>query len=367
MTSGAAPTDGPRLALLGATGVVAEATLRVLGLREDIWGEVLLLALGDRAGGTARVRGGDVPVHRLTAESLEGVHVAVLNLPPAEARTWAPLAVAAGAVVIDNSSAFRIDDEVPLVVPEVNPAQVRKRPKGIIAMPGPITLTMIDTLHALNAAWELTDLVVTAMLAASSADEPGIERLYAELGAVGGRRHIGLSAGDVRAAIDDALPQDSPFPAPLAMNLVPRVGPTSADGFTTAEVAVRDETRKVLGLPNLRVTATCVQVPVVSTHSLAVHAVFAQPVRVDDAHQALVDTPGVVALDDPQDREVPTPVDTVGADPRFAGRVRQTPGQSHTLEFFICADTLRRGAMGLIQTAELVCRELSGGPTARPG
>jgi aspartate-semialdehyde dehydrogenase len=365
VTDATADLARPTLALLGARGYVAEAVLRVLGLREDLWGEVRLLSL-DPGGGMGSVRGESVEIEPLTRAALEGVHVAVLNLRPDEAAVWAPRAVEAGAVAIDNSSAHRGDQDVPLVVPEVNPAKIRSRPKGIVAMPGPITLTMVDTLHALNAAWELTDLVVTALLAASSADEPGIERLYAELAAVGGRRHIGQSAGDVRAAVDDALPEESPFPAPLAMNLVPHVGRVSQDGFTDVEVAVGAETRKVLGLPDLRVTATCIQVPVVSTHSIAVHATFAQEVTLDGVRRALVDTPGVVALDDPEDREFPTPVDTVGADPRFAGRVRQPPGQRHTLDFFICADTLRRGAMGLVLAAELVCREITGLPEPRP-
>lgn len=348
----------PTLALVGATGVVAEATLRVLDMREDLWGEVRLLARADQAGGSHQVRGEDIPVVPISLEALAGVDVAVLNLSPIEAAEWAPLAVKAGAVAIDNSATHRHHPDVPLVVPEVNPAQVRNRPKGIIAMPGPVTLTVIDALHALNGGWELRDLVVTALLAASSADEPGIERLYAELEAVGGRRHIGQVAGDVRAAIGEALPDASPFPAPVAMNLVPRVGDLAAGGFTTDEVSIGEETRKVLGLRDVTVTTTCVQVPVVSTHSLSVHATFARDISLHEARRALVEAPGVVVLDDAEDQEFPTPVDTVGADPRFAGRLRQAPDRRDTLDFFICADTLRRGAMGLVLTAELVRQAL---------
>ncbi len=361
---GAAP-PAPTLALLGATGLMAEATLRVIGMREDLWGEVRLLSPGCGEPRTQTVRGEDRPVRDLTPEALEGVDVALVNLHASQARGWVEAAVRAGAVVIDNSGAYRSDADVPLVVPEVNPAQVRNRPKGVIAMPGPLTLTLIDAAHALNSGWELTGLVVTALLAASSADEPGIERLYAELAAVGGRRQIGQVAGDIRATVAEALPDDSPFPAPLAMNLVPHVGELAEEGWTSEEVAVGDETRKVLGTPDLDVEATCVQVPVVSTHSVSVYATFAREIAVGEARQALVEAPAVVALDDPDGREFPTPVDTVGADPRFAGRLRQASGKPHTLNLFICADTLRRGAMGMVLTAELVGRELTGatGPT----
>lgn len=365
MTLTAQLPAGPTLALLGAKGLVADAVLRIVGMRENPWGEVRLLTPQAESGDVRTVHGVDVEVEPLTRESLDGVDVAVVNLPGDEGGRWAGIAAEAGAVVIDNGATLRTDPAVPLVVPGVNPAQARNRPKGIVAMPGPVTLTVVDALHTLNAGWELTDIVVTALLAASSSDEPGIERLYDELEAVGGSRDIGLSPGDVRHAVQEALPGESPFAAPLAMNLVPHVGELDEDGFTTEEVAFRDETRRVLGMPDLHVTATCVNVPVVSTHSLSVHATFAKEINLDEARQALVEAPAIVALDEPEGNEFPTPVDTVGADPRFAGRLRQVSGRPHTLEFFICADTLRVGAMGVVLTAELVCRELTGAPEPR--
>ncbi len=357
-TTSAAPT----LALVGATGLVAESVLRVVGMREEFWGEVRLLSPDPGSEQTGTVRGEAVPVRRLSAEALSGVDVAVLNLPPEAGATWAREAVAAGAVVVDNSGGHRGDAEVPLVVPEVNPAKVRSRPAGIVAMPGPLTLTLIDVAHVLHSGWELTELVVTAMLAASSADERGIDRLYAEIEALAGRRQIGQLSGDVRAAVAEALPGDSPFPAPLAMNLIPHVGEMEPSGWTSEEHTLADETRSVLGAPDLDVVATCVQVPVVSTHSVSVHATLAGDVDVDAARQALVEAPAVVALDDRDGAEFPTPVDTVGADPRFTGRLRQDAAKPNTLELFVCADTLRRGAMGMVLTAELIGRELAGAP-----
>ena len=147
----------------------------------------------------------------------------------------------------------------------------------------------------------------------------------------------------------------------MALNVVPFVGHHVGDGWTSEEVKVRDETRKILDLPDLPISATCVRVPVVSSHSVTVHATFAQRVRVADARQALVEAPAVVVLDDPDEPEFPTPNDVVGADPRFAGRLRQAPESPNTLDLFICGDNLRKGAaLNMVQTAELVARELTG-------
>jgi aspartate-semialdehyde dehydrogenase len=152
----------------------------------------------------------------------------------------------------------------------------------------------------------------------------------------------------------------SPFPAPLVLNVVPFVGHHVGDGWTSEEVKVRDETRKILDLPGLPISATCVRVPVVSSHSVTVHATFAQRVSVADARRALVEAPAVVLLDDPDEPEFPTPNDVVGADPRFAGRLRQAPESPYTLDLFICGDNLRKGAaLNMVQTAELVSLELS--------
>src|SRR5664280_2363067 len=219
----------PTLAVVGATGTVGTVMLSILSQRSDVWGEIRLLASARSAGRVLRVRGEDVVVQEVTAEAFDGVAVAMFDVPDQIAAQWAPIAVAHGAVVVDNSGAFRMDPEVPLVVPEVNPAQVRNRPKGIISNPNCTTLTMIDALGALHAGWGLIELVVSSYQAASGAGKSGIDRLYDEIEVLSGNRELGQHAGDVRAAVSDKLGEDSPFPAPLAMNCLLYTSPSPRD------------------------------------------------------------------------------------------------------------------------------------------
>ncbi len=355
-------TRKPTLAVVGATGAVGSVMLQILSQREDVWGEIRLVASARSAGKVLRVRGEDVVVRELTPEVFDGVDVAMFDVPDEVSAQWAPIAVERGAVAVDNSGAFRMDPEVPLVVPEVNPAQVRNRPKGIISNPNCTTLTMMDALGALHAGWELKELVVASYQAASGAGQPGVDRLYDELEVVAGHRELGQHTGDVRAAIADKLGDDSPFPAPLALNVVPWAGSLKDDGWSSEELKVRNESRKILGIPDLKVSATCVRVPVVTTHSLAVHAVFDKPLTVDAARQALIEAPSVVVLDDPQAGEWPTPADVVGSDPTFVGRIRQALDFPNTIDLFVCGDNLRKGAaLNTAQIAELVAAELTAG------
>jgi len=351
----------PTLAVVGATGAVGTVMLKILSTREDVWGEVRLVASARSAGKVLTCYGRQIEVQALAPEVFDGVDVAMFDVPDEVSAEWAPIAVARGAVVVDNSGAFRMDPQVPLVVPEVNPAQVRNRPKGIIANPNCTTLTMMDALGALHRQWGLTELVVASYQAASGAGQPGVDRLYDELEVVAGDRSLGQSAGDVRRAIEGKLGDEgSPFPAPLALNVIPWAGSAKDGGWTSEELKVRNESRKILGIPNLKVSATCVRVPVVTTHSLAVHAVFQSPVTVSQAMQALNDAPSVVVLDDPDEKEFPTPSDVVGSDPTFVGRIRQALDFPNALEMFVCGDNLRKGAaLNTAQIAELVATEFT--------
>ncbi len=355
-------TSKPTLAVVGATGAVGTVMLGILSQRHDVWGEIRLIASARSAGRRLRVRGEDLTVVALSEEAFDGVDVAMFDVPDEVAAQWAPVAVAKGAVVVDNSSAFRMDSEVPLVVPEVNAASARHRPRGIIANPNCTTLTMMDALGALHARWGLRELVVASYQAASGAGQAGADRLYDELEVVAGDRTLGTVAGDVRRAVADKLGDEgSPFPAPLALNVVPWAGSVKEDGWSSEELKVRNESRKILGLADLKVSATCVRVPVVTTHSIAVHATFEGPVSVDEARTTLVQAPTVVVLDDPERGEFPTPVDVVGADPTFVGRIRQASDFPNTLDLFVCGDNLRKGAaLNTAQIAELVAQELSG-------
>ena len=350
----------PTLAVVGATGAVGTVMLGILSQREDVWGEIRLVASARSAGKKLRVRGEDIKVVALSEEVFEGVDVAMFDVPDEISAQWAPIAAAKGAVAVDNSGAFRMDPEVPLVVPEVNPDQVRNRPKGIIANPNCTTLTMMDALGALHAKWGLTELVVSSYQAASGAGQPGVDRLYDELEVVAGDRTLGTQAGDVRRAVADKLGDgESPFAGPLALNVIPWAGSARDGGWTSEELKVRNESRKILGIPDLKVSATCVRVPVVTTHSLAVHAVFEKEVTVAAARRALVQAPSVVVIDEPEKGEFPTPADVVGTDPTFVGRIRQALDFPNTLDLFVCGDNLRKGAaLNTAQIAELVAKDL---------
>ncbi|HEY6793105.1 MAG TPA: aspartate-semialdehyde dehydrogenase [Kineosporiaceae bacterium] len=352
----------PTLAVVGATGAVGTVMLGILSERQDVWGEIRLVASARSAGKRLTVRGRQVEVRALTPEVFDGVDVAMFDVPDEVSTQWAPVAAARGAVAVDNSGAFRMDPDVPLVVPEVNAAQARIRPRGIISNPNCTTLTMIDALGALHRGWGLRELVVASYQAASGAGQPGIDRLHDELEVVGGDRRLGRCAGDVRRALADKLGDGgSPFPAPLALNVIPWAGSGKDDGWTSEELKVRNESRKILGIPDLKVSATCVRVPVVTTHSLAVHAVFERDITVDAARRALLDTPSVVVVDDPVTLRFPTPADSVGEDPTYVGRLRQALDFPNTLDLFVCGDNLRKGAaLNTAQIAELVAAELTG-------
>jgi aspartate-semialdehyde dehydrogenase len=336
--------------------------LSILSQRKDVWGEIRLVASERSAGRILTVRGEEIEVRALAPEVFDGVDVAMFDVPDEISAKWAPIAVSRGVVAVDNSGAFRMDPDVPLVVPEVNPAQVRNRPKGIISNPNCTTLTMMDAIGTLHAGWGLKELVIASYQAASGAGQPGIDRLYDEIAVLAGNREAGQHAGNVRAAVNDKLGEDSPFPAPLALNVVPWAGSLKDDGWSSEELKVRNESRKILGIPDLKVSATCVRVPVITTHSLAVHAVFQRPLTADDARQALVQAPSVVVLDDPGAGEWPTPADVVGSDPTFVGRIRQSLDFPNSIDLFVCGDNLRKGAaLNTAQIAELVAQELTTG------
>jgi aspartate-semialdehyde dehydrogenase len=344
----------PTLAIVGATGAVGTVMIDVVSTRDDVWGEIRLVASPRSAGRRLRVRGREVEVLALAPEVFEGVDLAMFDVPDAVSREWAPVAAARGAVVIDKSGAFRMDDQVPLVVPEVNPGQAAVRPKGIISVPNCTTLAMIVAVGALHRAFGLRELVVASYQAASGAGQAGIDTLYAQMEKVAGSRTVGHRAGDLRGAVGDF----GPFPAPLAMNVVPWAGSLRDGGWSSEELKIRNETRKILGKPRLRITATCVRVPVLTGHALAVHAVFARDVSRFDAQRVLSDAPGLVLCDDPERDEFPTPADVVGTDPTWVGRVRQSLDDPKAVDFFVCGDNLRKGAaLNAAQIAEMLVPE----------
>ncbi len=346
----------PTLAVVGATGAVGTVMLDLLSTRENVWGEIRLIASPRSAGRRLPVRGGETEVTVLSEDAFDGVDVAMFDVPDEVSAAWVPVAAARGAVCVDNSGAFRMDPEVPLVVPEVNPADAARRPKGIIANPNCTTLSLIVAVGALHRAFGLEELVVASYQAASGAGQAGIDTLYGQLDKLAGTRSLGQRAGDLRGTVGDL----GPFPAPLALNVVPWAGSLRDEGWTSEELKIRSESRKILGLPSLRVNATCVRVPVVTTHSVAVHARFSRPVGRVAAWDTLRVAPGVVLCDEPSRGEFPTPADVVGTDPTWVGRVRESLDDPNGIEFFVCGDNLRKGAaLNTAQIAELVAAELS--------
>jgi len=349
-------TARPTLAVVGATGAVGTVMLDLLSTRDDVWGDVRLVASPRSAGRRLLVRGRETEVIALAEDVFDGVDVAMFDVPDEVSARWAPIAARRGAVVVDNSGAFRMDPGVPLVVPEVNADQARQRPKGIIANPNCTTLSLIVAMAALHRALGLQEMVVASYQAASGAGQAGIDTLYAQLDKVAGSRVLGQRAGDLRAAVGDL----GPFPAPLALNVVPWAGSVKDDGWSSEELKVRNESRKILGLPHLKVHATCVRVPVVTAHSVAVHAVFDTEVTREGAQRVLAAAPGLVLCDDPERAEFPTPADVVGTDPTWVGRVRASLDDPHALDLFVCGDNLRKGAaLNTAQVAELVAAELA--------
>ena len=345
----------PSLAVVGATGAVGTVMLDILSKRPNVYGEIRLIASARSAGKKLVCRGEELTVVALSPEAFDGIDIAMFDVPDEISVEWGPVAASRGAVVVDNSGAFRMDPEVPLVVPEVNPSDALKRPKGIISNPNCTTLSMIVAMGALNRAYGLKELVVSSYQAASGAGQAGIDALREQISAVAGT-NAGDVAGDSRAFIKD----NGPFPAPLALNVVPWAGSLKEEGYSSEELKVRNESRKILGMPNLKVSATCVRVPVLTTHSLAVHAIFDKEVSREAAQDVLRNAAGVELVDDPENHKFPTPADVVGTDPTWVGRVRRSMDDSHALDLFLCGDNLRKGAaLNTAQIAELIAAELS--------
>ncbi|MGC5054934.1 aspartate-semialdehyde dehydrogenase [Micromonospora sp. DT48] len=345
-------TGLPTLAVVGATGAVGTVMCELLTGRRNVWGEIRLLASERSAGRKVRCRGEELTVQVLTEEALDGVDVAMFDVPDEVSAHWAPIAVSRGAIVVDNSGAFRMDPEVPLVVPEINPEQVGNRPKGIIANANCTTLAMIVAVAPLHREYGLRELVLASYQSVSGVGQAGADTLHDQLTKVAGDRQLGSRTGDVRQAVGDDL---GPFPAPLALNVVPWAGSLADDGWSSEEMKMRNESRKILGLRDLKVSATCVRVPVVTGHSVAVHAVFATEIDAEGARGVLRNAPGVIVVDDPAAGEFPMPIDAVGTDPSWVGRIRRAVDDPRALDFFVTGDNLRKGAaLNTAQIAELL-------------
>lgn len=347
------------IAVVGATGQVGNVMRTLLSERKFPATEFRYFASPRSAGKVLPSPAGDVTVEDVTTatvEDLRGIDVAVFSAGGAASKEYAPKFAEAGAVVVDNSSAWRKDADVPLVVSEVNPEDLKNRPRGIIANPNCTTMAIMPALKVLDAAAGLERLRVATFQAVSGSGVAGVAELAGQVReAVESGQPIEALALDGAAV---ALPEPQVYVAPIAFDVVPVAGSFVADGSgeTDEEQKLRNESRRILGLPNLMVAGTCVRVPVFTGHSIAVHAEFANPITAETARSILEEAPGVEVV------EVPTPLQAAGSDPTYVGRIRQDQSvpDNRGLVFFVSSDNLRKGAaLNTIQLAELLALELT--------
>ncbi len=345
----------PRIAVVGATGAVGTTMLDLLAKRRTPASEVVPFASSRSAG---RVLDNGMTVRGLADDAIGGFDIAIFSAGGGISREWAPKFAAAGAVVVDNSSAFRMDDDVPLVVAEVNPDELARAPRGIVANPNCTTMAIMLPLKALHDAFGLTSFVASSYQAAGGAGQSGMDELVDQTPTMLAQRERLVDDG---AAVLDGVPH-SVHAAPLAFNVVPWLGSAAGDGYTDEEMKMVFESRKILGLPDLGVSPTCVRVPVMVGHAIQVRATFARVPDAAEARAALEAFPGVVV------DEVPTPVKYAGRDEVAVGRLRPDLQDPQSLNLFVVGDNLLKGAaLNTVQLAELLhARGLlgAGSPTA---
>ncbi len=333
-----------RVAIVGATGQVGTVMRSILVERDLPIDQLRLFASSRSAGRLLSFRGVEVMVEDAATADLSGLDVALFSSGATASRELAPQFAAAGAVVVDNSSAWRMDPGVPLVVPEVNIGALRSIPKGIVANPNCTTMVAMPVLKPLHDAAGLCRLVVSTYQAVSGSGLAGVAELEGQLVKTVDRA-AGLTFDG--GAVD--YPAASVFPDVIAHNVVPLAGSLVADGSgeTSEELKLRDESRKILNIPDLDVTCTCVRVPVFTGHSLSIVAEFERPLSVERAVELLAEAPGVEICD------LPTPLRSAGSDPSLVGRVRSAGGRGDRLALFVSGDNLRKGAaLNAVQIAE---------------
>ncbi|SFL45921.1 aspartate-semialdehyde dehydrogenase [Streptomyces pini] len=339
-----------RIGIVGATGQVGAVMREILAERDFPVEQLRLFASARSAGRTLPWKGGEITVEDAATADYTGLDVVLFSAGGSTSKALAPKVAAAGPVVIDNSSAWRLDPEVPLVVSEVNPQAAAERPKGIIANPNCTTMAAMPVLRPLHAEAGLTALVVATYQAVSGSGLAGVAELDEQT-----RKAV---EGDAtRLTFDGSaveFPEPDKYVRPIAFNVLPMAGSIVDDGLgeTDEEHKLRNESRKILGIPELKVSGTCVRVPVFTGHSLQINARFERPISPERARELLEGAPGVVLSD------VPTPQQAAGQDPTYVGRIRADETAEHGLALFCAGDNLRKGAaLNAVQIAELVAAE----------
>ena len=332
------------VAILGATGAVGQEFINLIEERNFPFSEMKLLASARSAGKKLTVAGQEYTVEEATPDSFKGVDIALFAGGSAS-KTFAPHAVKAGAVVIDNSSAFRMDPDVPLVVPEVNPDAVRSH-KGIIANPNCSTIIMVMALKPIHDRSRIKRVVVSTYQAVSGAGKEGIDELTNQVKAISEGRPVEANI----------LPSASlPKHYQIAFNLLPQIDVFLEDGYTKEEMKMVHETRKIMNEPEMAITATTIRVPIYRSHSESVNLELESPLSVEETKAALADFPGVVVQDNPAEMVYPMPLYTSGRNEVFVGRIRMDESVTHGLNLWVVGDQIRKGAaLNALQIAELM-------------
>ncbi|MGK7882346.1 MAG: aspartate-semialdehyde dehydrogenase [Crocosphaera sp.] len=326
------------VAILGATGAVGTELLELLESRNFPLKTIKLLASPRSAGTTLKFKGESLTVEAVEAKAFQDVDIVLASAGGSTSKAWAQTIVESGAVMVDNSSAFRMNPEVPLIVPEINPEATANH-QGIIANPNCTTILMAVAIYPLHQVQPIERIVVSTYQSASGAGARAMEEVKIQSQAI-------LNGEDPKAEI---------LPYPLAFNLFPHNSPLTDVGYCEEEMKMVNETRKIFGEPDLKVTATCVRVPVLRAHSEAINLEFKQPFSVAQAREIIAKSPGVELLEDWQKNYFPMPIDASGKDDVLVGRVRQDISCSNGLELWICGDQIRKGAaLNAVQIAELL-------------
>ncbi len=329
------------VAILGATGAVGQEMIKILEERNFPVGKLIPLASARSAGKTLKFKGEDVSIQLACDEAFAGVDIVLGAAENDIAKQFAPAIVKAGAVFVDNSSAFRMDPNVPLIVPEVNPQDVKGH-KGIISNPNCSTIITVTAVNALNSIAPIRTMTASTYQAVSGAGAGGPIELM----------------GEVEALAKGESYEPKIFPYQIAYNLIPQIGGEQVDGYTSEEMKMQNEGRKIMHLPDLKVTCTCVRVPVVRSHSISVSCHFDVPVTVEQARQAIGAAPGCKLMDDLKNKVYPMPLETTDQDIVFVGRIRPDLTDDCGISLWCCGDQVRKGAAtNAIQIAELLIAE----------
>ena len=328
----------PHVAIVGITGAVGQEMIQCLEKRDFPIKKLTLLASAKSAGKIFSFKGKEIPVQELTLDSFDDVDIALFSAGGSISKEFAPVAAKSGAVVIDNSSAFRMDPEVPLIIPEINPEATHSN-KGIIANPNCTTIVTLMGLNPLHKEWQVRGIIASSYQAVSGSGAQGIEELKNQISAIN----------------EGSSVERKVYPHQIAYNVIPQVDTFLKNGYTKEEMKIENEGRKILGNSTLKASVTCVRVPVYRSHSVSVTAQFASEPDVNKARELINAAPGVSVRDEPDSGIFPTPLDTTEQDECLVGRIRKDIVLENALSFWVVGDQVRKGAaLNAVQIAELL-------------